>query len=168
FPNYHMLCPHTLPRVALPRCTTTYACTFLEDEGMSIKTLTRIIGFILAIGIVVGLFFLDRSQFPQGISGVWWALGIGGGSALVAFIIAPYVTVIPYGWMRDTSASDLIAAIIGLIVGLIISVLLGIPLANLPANLGHILPFVAAGVFSFLGVALAVQRKTDMAHLFQT
>ena len=74
---------------------------------MSIKTITRIIGFILAIGIVVGLFFLDRSQFPQGVSGVWWALGIGAGSALVAFIIAPYVTVVPYRWMRETSASDL-------------------------------------------------------------
>ncbi len=135
---------------------------------MSIKTKTRIIGFILAIGIVVALFFLDRSEFPQGVTGVWWALGIGAGSALVAFIIAPYVSVVPYRWMRDTSASDLIAAVIGLIVGLIISVLLGIPLANLPANLGHILPFVAAGVFSFLGVALAVQRKNDMAHLFQS
>jgi len=135
---------------------------------MSIKTTTRIIGLLLAIGIVLGLFFLDRSEFPQGVSGVWWALGIGAGSALVAFIIAPYVSVVPYRWMRDTSASDLIAAVIGLVVGLIISVLLGIPLANLPANLGHILPFVGAVVFSFLGVALAVQRKTDMTHLFQT
>src|SRR5207245_3140335 len=70
--------------------------------------------------------------------------------------------------MRETSASDLIAAVIRLTVGLIISVLLAIPLANLPANLGHILPFAGAVVFSFLGVAIAVQRKNDIAHLFQT
>jgi len=57
---------------------------------------------------------------------------------------------------------------VGLIVGLIISVLLFIPLANLPTNFGRILPVVAAIVFSFLGVALGVQRKNDIAHLFQT
>lgn len=135
---------------------------------MSIKTITRIIGLLLAIGIVVGLFFLDSSSFPQGPTRIWWALGIGAGSALVAFLIAPYVTVVPYRWMRDTSAGDLVAAVIGLIVGLIISVLLGIPLSNLPPPLGHILPFVGALVFSFLGVSLSVQRKNDMAHLFQT
>jgi uncharacterized protein YacL len=70
--------------------------------------------------------------------------------------------------MRETTVSDLIAAVVGLIVGLIISVLLFIPLANLPANFGHILPLVGAIVFSFLGIALAVQRKNDVTHLFQS
>src|SRR5260370_6925958 len=84
------------------------------------------------------------------------------------FLVTPYITVVPYHWMRNTSASDLIAAIIGLIVGLIISVLLAIPLANLPSNLGRILPFAGAVLCSFLGVALAVQRKNDITHLFQT
>jgi uncharacterized protein YacL len=76
--------------------------------------------------------------------------------------------VVPYHWMRNSSASDLVAAVIGLIVGLIISVLLGIPLGNLPANLGRILPFASALVFGALGVTLAIQRKNDIAHLFQT
>ncbi|HLH62352.1 MAG TPA: PIN domain-containing protein [Ktedonobacteraceae bacterium] len=133
---------------------------------MSAKTIARIGGFLVAIIIVVGLYFLDRTEFPQ--PHLWWMVGIAAGSAVVAFIITPYITVVPYRWMRETSASDLIAAVIGLIVGLIISVLLAIPLANLPANLGHVLPFVGAVVFSFLGVALAVQRKNDMAHLFQS
>jgi uncharacterized protein YacL len=133
---------------------------------MSAKTIARIVGFLVAIIVVVGLYFLDRTEYPQ--PHLWWMVGIAAGSAVVAFIITPYITVVPYRWMRETSASDLIAAVIGLIVGLIISVLLAIPLANLPANLGHVLPFVSAVVFSFLGVALAVQRKNDMAHLFQS
>ncbi|HZU69223.1 MAG TPA: PIN domain-containing protein [Ktedonobacteraceae bacterium] len=133
---------------------------------MSAKTIARIIGFLVAIIVVVGLYFLDRTEFPQ--PHLWWMVGIAAGSAVVAFIITPYITVVPYRWMRESSASDLIAAVIGLIVGLIISVLLAIPLANLPANLGHVLPFVGAVVFSFLGVALAVQRKNEMAHLFQS
>ncbi len=133
---------------------------------MSVKTIARIVGSFVAIIVVVGLYVLDRTQFPE--PRLWWMVGITVGSAVVAFIITPYITVVPYHWMRETSASDLVAAVIGLVVGLIISVLLAIPLANLPANLGRVLPFVGAVVFSFLGVALAVQRKNDMAHLFQT
>ncbi|HEX6483486.1 MAG TPA: PIN domain nuclease [Ktedonobacteraceae bacterium] len=133
---------------------------------MSVKTIARIVGTLVAIIVVVGLYFLDRTQYSE--PRLWWMVGIAAGSAIVAFIITPYITVVPYGWMRETSASDLIAAVIGLIVGLIISVLLAIPLANLPSNLGRVLPFVGAVVFSFLGVALAIQRKNDMAHLFQS
>ncbi|MHB8597217.1 MAG: PIN domain-containing protein [Ktedonobacteraceae bacterium] len=135
---------------------------------MSINTISRIIGSLVTIAIVIGLFFFDHTTASLPIP---WVLGIAIGGALVAFIITPYITVVPYRWMRDTSASDLIAAVIGLTVGLIISSLLAIPLAplaNLPTNLGHILPFVVAVVLSFLGITLAVQRKNDMVHLFQT
>ncbi len=132
---------------------------------MSINTISRIIGSLVAIAIVIGIFFLDHTVPSLSIG---WIIGIAAGSALVAFIITPYITVVPYHWMRDTSASDLIAAVIGLTVGLIISSLLAIPLANLPTNLGHILPFVGAVVFSFLGITLAVQRKNEIVHLFQT
>ena len=131
---------------------------------MSINTISRIIGSLVAIGVVIGLFFLDRTSLPTAIG---WVIGIAAIAAVIAFIITPYITVVPYRWMRDTSASDLIAAVIGLTVGLIISSLLAIPLSNLPTNLGHILPFVGAVVFSFLGITLAVQRKNDLVHLFQ-
>jgi len=134
---------------------------------MSVKSVARIIGSVVAIVAIVALYFLDRSELPSWVN-LWWAIGTAVVAAIVMFIITPYITVVPYRWMRETSASDLIAAVIGLTVGLIISVLLAIPLANLPANLGHILPFAGAVVFSFLGVAIAVQRKNDIAHLFQT
>ena len=134
---------------------------------MSVKTISRIIGSVVAIVAIMALYFLDRSEFPSWIN-IWWAIGTAVVAAIIMFIITPYITVMPYHWMRNTAASDLLAAVIGLIVGLIISVLLGIPLSNLPANLGHILPFVGAVVFSCLGVAIAVQRKNDIMHLFQS
>ncbi len=134
---------------------------------MSVKSIARVSGALVAIVAIIALYFLDRSQFPSWIT-IWWAIGIAAIAAIIMFIITPYITVMPYHWMRNTSAGDLLAAVIGLIVGLIISVLLGIPLSNLPANLGHILPFVGAVVFSCLGVAIAVQRKNDILHLFQT
>ncbi|HCF83778.1 MAG TPA: PIN domain nuclease, partial [Ktedonobacter sp.] len=98
---------------------------------------------------------------------IWWITGIAIGAALLAFIFTPYITVVPYRWMREAAASDLLAAVIGLIVGLIISFLIAIPLANLPGIWGHILPFVGTVVCGGLGVALAVQRKNDLSHLFQ-
>jgi uncharacterized protein YacL len=133
---------------------------------MSVKSISRVCGALVAIVAIMALYFLDRSEFPSWIT-IWWAIGIAAVAAIIMFIITPFITVMPYHWMRNTSAGDLLAAVIGLIVGLIISVLLGIPLSNLPANLGHILPFVGAVVFSFLGVAIAVQRKNDILHLFQ-
>ena len=46
---------------------------------------------------------------------------------MVAFIITPYVTLIPYHWIREkirhAAVSDLIAGAIGLIVGLCIAAL---------------------------------------------
>jgi uncharacterized protein YacL len=133
---------------------------------MSINTISRFIGALLAIGIILAIFFFDHTVTV--FDNIGWLIGIAVASAVIAFIISPYISVVPYRWMRETSASDLVAAVVGLIVGLIISFLIAIPLANLPGTWGHILPFVGTVVCGGLGLALAVQRKSDMAHLFQT
>ncbi len=129
--------------------------------------IARISGSIVAIGIVVGIFFLDRGHLPAQIE---WVIGIAVAAALLAFIITPYVTVVPYRWISDrirkAAASDLVAAAIGLTIGLIISALLAIPLNSLPSNWGRILPFVATLLFAYLGVTIAVLRKNDIGHLF--
>jgi len=131
---------------------------------MSINTISRFLGALITIGIIISFFFFDHTLPALNI---WWIIGIAAGSALLAFIITPYITVEPYRWMREAAASDLVAAVIGLIVGLIISFLIDIPLTNLPAIWGRILPFVGTVVCGSLGVTLAVQRKNDLAHLFQ-
>ncbi len=127
----------------------------------------RIIGSLAAIGIVVGIFFLDRGHLPAQIE---WVIGIAIAAALLAFIITPYITIVPYLWISDkirkAAASDLVAAAIGLTIGLIISALLAIPLNSLPSNWGRILPFVATLLFAYLGVTIAVLRKNDIGHLF--
>ncbi len=129
--------------------------------------IARIVGCIAAIGIVVGIFFLDRTRLPAQIE---WVIGIVVAAAILAFIITPYITVVPYLWISDrirkAAASDLVAAAIGLTIGLVISALLAIPLASLPANWGRILPFVSALLFAYLGVTIAVLRKNDIGHLF--
>lgn len=145
---------------------------------MSINIVSRIIGSLIAIALVIAFFMFNYIPFLERFipNSIWWRIGIIGVSALIvaiiAFFITPYVSVIPYRWVREqirgAAASDLVAAAIGLTIGLIISALLGIPLANLPGNVGRILPFVGAVLFGYLGIAVAVLRKNDIAHLFQT
>lgn len=135
---------------------------------MSVKNIARIIGCLVAIAVIAGLYFFDRQSLPANLT---WVIIIGVVAAIIAFIITPYITVVPYRWMSDTihrtAVSDLIAACLGLTIGLIISALLAIPLRDLPAIWGQILPFVGAVLFGYLGVMIAVIRKTEIAHLFQ-
>ncbi|TMB85407.1 MAG: PIN domain nuclease [Chloroflexi bacterium] len=131
---------------------------------MSINTIARFAGALVTVVIIAALLFVDRSTLPFNI---WWIVGIGAGGALLAFVFTPYITVVPYRWMREAAASDLVAAVIGLIIGLIISFLIAIPLANLPGIFGRMLPFVGTVVCGGLGVTLAVQRKNDLSHLIQ-
>jgi len=149
-----------------------------EDEGMSKNIVARIIGALVAIALVVWLFFFNHIALLEALlhNNFWWRVGVYGIiallAAIIAFLISPYISVIPYRWLRDqirgAAASDLVAAVIGLFVGLIISLLLGFPLSYLPDSLGRILPFVGAVLFGYLGVTVAVLRKNDLAHFFQT
>jgi uncharacterized protein YacL len=145
---------------------------------MSKNTVARIIGALAAIALVVWSFLFNHIALLEALlhNNYWWRVGVYGIIALLAAIIAllitPYISVIPYHWLRDqirgAAASDLVTAVIGLFVGLILSVLLGIPLSYLPDSLGRILPFVGAVLFGYLGVTVAVLRKNDLAHFFQT
>jgi uncharacterized protein YacL len=141
---------------------------------MSANLISRIVGLVAVIIIVLLVEFdrFGRAIFRQPMPWLLETAGIAIGAGLVALLIAPYVSVIPYRWIRDqirrAAASDLLAAALGLMVGLIIAALLAIPLAQLSfLKLGQILPTIAALFFGYLGVTVAVLRKNDLAHLFQ-
>lgn len=135
---------------------------------MSVNTVARIVGALVAIGSVVGITLLNISTISLPLP---MLITIAIIITVVAFIITPYITVIPYQWIRDkirvASAGDLVAAVIGLTIGLIIAALLAIPLQYLPWYLGHLTPFLGAVIFGYLGLTGAVLRKSDIAHLFQ-
>src|SRR5436305_1503497 len=144
----------------------------MEDAGMSANVITRVVGSLIAICAIIGIYFFEFYRLnPKTPLGWPWIVAIAVIAGILAFIVTPYITVKPYIWMRDkihrAAASDLLAAAIGLTIGLIISALLAIPLNSLPEPLGHIMPFVGAVLFGYLGVAIAVLRKNDIAHLFQ-
>lgn len=135
---------------------------------MSINTIFRVGGALVAIcTFVIIALFKSSSLLP-----IQYDVAFAAASAIIAFIITPYITVIPFIWVRDkihvAAASDLVAAVIGLLIGLILSALFAIPLQYLPAPFGQLAPFVAAVVTGYLGLTAAVQRKSDIAHLFQS
>jgi uncharacterized protein YacL len=102
----------------------------------------------------------------------WWELGgIAIAAGLVAVALIPWVVVAPSRWVfdqiRKAELSDLLAAAVGLVVGLIIAALLAIPLSQLKfLGLGTYLPTIAAVLFAWLGIAVAVLRKDDFARVF--
>jgi uncharacterized protein YacL len=89
--------------------------------------------------------------------------------ALLGFLSAPYLTVVPYRALRErlykASARGLIMGMVGLVVGLVIAALLALPLSLLPGILGHVLPFVAAMVLAVLGATVMTIRDRDILAL---
>lgn len=84
-------------------------------------------------------------------------------------LLTPWLTIKPIQFLRQRirklPAQELFAIIIGLILGLIVAVLLSPILANLPSPFGEILPFVAALLFAYLGVAVMLMRRRDLFAL---
>lgn len=86
--------------------------------------------------------------------------------AVLGFVLAPYVTVVPYRALRkrlhEIPARALVMGIIGLLIGLFIAALLALPLSLLPGTLGQILPFATAIVLGSVGATTVVMRDRDI------
>jgi uncharacterized protein YacL len=86
--------------------------------------------------------------------------------ALLGLVFAPQLTTRPFFWLRNKArqvpVQTLAAALAGFVIGLIVAALLALPLSVLPSPLGETLPFVAALVFSYLGVMVMVTREKEI------
>ncbi|MGC9334103.1 MAG: PIN/TRAM domain-containing protein [Anaerolineae bacterium] len=89
--------------------------------------------------------------------------------AALGGLITPYLTIHPLRFVRrrirQLPAQQLFAIIIGLVIGLLVAALLSPVLSNLPPPLGNYLPFVAAVVFGYLGMAIMTMRQRDIFSL---
>ena len=90
-------------------------------------------------------------------------------SGFIGFVITPFLTTRPYRALqqriKQTPATDLLAAVTGLVLGLLIAVLLSFPLSLLPSPLREVLPMIAAVVFGLLGMSTLIGRRRDFAQL---
>ena len=102
-----------------------------------------------------------------------WGMYAGLFAALLgglAFIIAPYVSVRFFRWLRRKFATvpaiDIVAAGVGLVIGGVLSSLLAFPTSLLPNPFGQTVPFLVALVACGLSVFVVVLRKNDLMSLF--
>lgn len=65
-------------------------------------------------------------------------------------------------WLRDTSASDLIALAIGGLFGALFGVLLVFPLSYLPGVLGNYLPIIIAGLAVYISALAVLGHKNEL------
>lgn len=136
---------------------------------MSRRLAARIAAF-LVVGAIAAFVGFDINQSSKSPWQWEFVVGIAIICGVIAFIILPYVTTIPYRWVRDqirkAEVSDLVAGAIGLVIGLIIAALLAIPLSQLSFfQLGRWLPTVIAVLCAYLGITIAVLRKEDFGRL---
>lgn len=93
------------------------------------------------------------------------------GTALIGFLIAPWITVKPAratrSSLRHVPTVQILAGTLGLAVGLMIAALLAYPLSLLPTPFGTILPFVGAIVLGYLGVMVMVVRQREIFAFFR-
>ncbi|HEV2238672.1 MAG TPA: PIN domain-containing protein [Ktedonobacterales bacterium] len=142
---------------------------------MSARFVTRIVGLLVAATIAL----LEGINIAGGVRNIThvtsWSIIVGVAlvAGLVGLAIAPYVTLVPYRWVREqirrANVSTVVAGVIGLTVGLIIAALLTLPISQLKfLGLGTWLPTVVAIACGSLGVGLAVQLRQDFVHLLST
>lgn len=142
---------------------------------MSSEFIIRIIGMI--VFSVLGAYWgtqLGQAANAQPDANTFtveqYAVAIGLVGALVGLILTPFITNRPMRALRALvsriSAQALFASLAGLIVGLIVAALLAFPLSMLPSPFGDVLPFVAALIFGYLGVAIFVMRQSDLFNVF--
>ncbi len=137
---------------------------------MSVDFLFRLIG-LLIFGL--GGFYLGQAlvraggvSANDGVPAIIISILVG---ALFVFVIAPFITTRPYrnlqARIKQTPATDLVAAVTGLVLGLLIAVLFSFPLSLLPSPLREILPVVVAILFGLLGMSTMINRRRDFAQL---
>lgn len=129
----------------------------------------RIMGLIVfgLLGYYLGDFLIPTFFKIEDI--LPYAIGGAAVFGILGFLVMPYITLYPINatriYLSKVSGPILITALVGLVVGLIIAALIAYPISLLPPPLSSILPFVAAVLFGYLGVAIAVSRQGDLRDI---
>lgn len=136
---------------------------------MSFEFVVRLIGMIVfaVAGVYIGANLGGLAEGSEEL----YASVFGLVGALAGLVITPFVTTRPIravrAYMGQVSAGTLLASLMGLVIGLIVAALVSFPLSLLPAPFGQLLPFVAAVVLSYLGVAIFMMREKDILDMLR-
>jgi uncharacterized protein YacL len=132
-----------------------------------IRLLAALIGFVF--GFFLGASLLSVTQVTPVSNQVMVILLLATACAILGWLGAPYVTVIPAGFLvariQATSASTLVGGAFGATVGLMLALFLAFPLSFLPGEIGRYAPLVAAATLGIVGATAGTLKRNDLGAL---
>lgn len=129
-----------------------------------LRLLGALVGFFF--GFLLGAELLSVTQVRPVSNQVLAVVLMGTLCAILGWLGAPYVTVIPGRWavdrIRRASAGDLIGGAFGGGIGLALALLLAFPLSLLPTDLAEVAPLIAAIVLGACGALAGILKSSDL------
>ncbi|MGZ6260201.1 MAG: PIN domain-containing protein, partial [Candidatus Limnocylindrales bacterium] len=131
-----------------------------------VRVLGAALGALLAVATASAI-----GAFTQAPSGgfllVAWVIAW----PVVGFLIMPYLTIVPAGWLlrnvQALSTGEFVTAVVGLMVGLVMGLLLGLPLGQLPPPYGWFLPIGVSLVLGLGMLGLTVAKRHDLMEAIE-
>jgi uncharacterized protein YacL len=134
-----------------------------------IRLVAALIGFVF--GFFLGASLLQVTEITPVTNQVLVLLLLATACAILGWLGAPYVTVMPAGLLveriRAASAGDLIGGAFGAAVGLMLALFLAFPLSFLPGEIGRYAPLVTAVVLGVIGATAGAIKRTELSEFAQ-
>jgi uncharacterized protein YacL len=132
-----------------------------------LRLVAALIGWFF--GFYLGASLLEVTNVTPVSNQVLVVLLLAAACAILGWLGAPYVTVTPArivaGWIRGTSAGDLVGGAFGAAIGLMLALFLAFPLSFLPDNVGRYAPLITALVLGIGGAAAGSIKRADLGAL---
>ena len=134
-----------------------------------IRLVAALIGFVF--GFFLGSSLLQVTQVTPLTNQILVVLLLATACAILGWLGAPYVTVMPAGyvvnWLRAASGGDLIGGAFGAAVGLMLALFLAFPLSFLPGEIGRYAPLVTAVVLGVIGATAGAVKRNELSAFAQ-
>jgi uncharacterized protein YacL len=130
-----------------------------------LRILVALIGWFF--GFYLGASLLDVTTVTPLSNQVYVVLLLGTACAILGWLGAPYVTVLParviVRRIQAASAGDLIGGALGAGFGLMLGLFLAFPLSFMPGDLGRFAPVIGAAILGLGGAAAGAIKRGDIA-----
>src|SRR5205814_591302 len=159
---------HVLPSIPA-RARASAASTEKGVTVAFIRLVAALIGFVF--GFFLGASLLQVTQVTPANNQVLVVLLLATACAILGWLGAPYVTVMPAAIIveriRAASAGDLIGGAFGAAIGLMLALFLAFPLSFLPGDIGRYAPLVTAVVLGVMGATAGAVKRNELGAFAQ-
>ncbi len=137
---------------------------------MSMEFVFRLVGMV--VFALVGMQSMVLFRPGNAAESIRSIIALTLAGAALGLLLAPYLTIRPFNWMRarlkQIPASQLISGVIGLAIGLAIAALFNPSLSTLPEPYGSVMPVVISVLFGYIGMSILVMRQYDIFNVIGT